>query len=158
MTSHISPLCMLARVFWKIRLRWRTLGQILVERIPFLHNVRFFIINLVCLLLLMLKADFPPPSTTLLLVAENVGSVFPSSPKCLLPLLPPVSFSSVSWSQWSKRHCGETEKVSENLPPAATHLICSQTAASGQCKLSLIIGCGGMEGWGVTERKAGGRV
>lgn len=117
------------------------LGQIVVERFPFHHNIRFFIINLVCLLLLMLKSEFPPPFKKC-----YVGSVFPLSPKCILSRLPLVSFSSASWSQLSKRHCGETEEVNENFPPATTHLICSQTAANGQCKLSLITGCGGMGG------------
>lgn len=108
-------------------------------------------ITTVCLLLLMLVYLHPTTTTPhkkkkyiVPLVAENVGLVFPLSLKCILSRLPLVSFSLESWSQLSKRHCGEKRK-SGNLPPAAANIKCSQTRAIGQCKLSLIIGV--VVGW-----------
>lgn len=92
------------------------------------------------------RPRLPPPTHArswfffkiVLLVAENVGSLVFCSPKCLLSWLPLVSFSSVSWSQLSKRHCWEQRTSEWKFPPAASHIKCSHIGANGLHVLLLI--------------------
>lgn len=70
------------------------------------------------------RPRLPPPTRApswfffkiVLLVAGNVGSLVLSSPKCLSSWLPLVSFSSVTWSQLSKRHYWEQRKREQKFP------------------------------------------
>lgn len=75
----------------------------------------------------------------MLLVAENVGSLAFFSRKCLLSWLPLVSFSSVSWSQLSKRHCWEQRKSEWKFPLLPLIKNAPKSQAMAKHGLSLIM-------------------